>query len=744
MKTKWILAMLVLGMVGLGPAHAKTVIWVSDAHDTDTAVAGPDDQGWIDFLTSLGLTVNYPKPASGVIGYYQTLDATKLAELNAADLIILSRDCGSSQYSTTPTDEWIQWCGITKPIMLFGPYLARSGNARWFNNNSQTARSAYYSLRATVPSDPLFANVLLSATNDVVFYDASVWPNYCSFTATTSAGNGRILAARPDNGNVMIAEWDAGMTFYTASPALPPLGGPRMYFNAGTQESDSAKPPTSTGWGKFNLTPAGEQIFVNALERYLGPVTYNSTPQVNAGKDQSVKLVGGTATAQLSATAADDGDPYGTLLYDWTMVSGPVAVTIVDHETANASVQFTERGVYEFKVTVHDYDPNVPAQSGKMASDNVRVRVKDTAIDDVELGHWTFDEGTGTTANDSAGVNDAGLFGATAGSADPNWAGGWVGSNALQFYGTSFVQIPDPNFGQLRWEITTAAWVKVNAWPGDWSSIIGKWNTTWRFARRQNTNDFTLHLSGVEESLAGSSNINDGYWHHVAATYDGNRVTTYLDGQVNSFMDASGPINEDLDPTHFVMIGNRGDNQTGRGWNGLLDDVRLYSYAISAEDILNLAKLGQNAIPRINAGPDQTLLMTTTDSLMIDAVGTDINGDTLNYQWTVAGPEGGVEFIPSANVEKPTVKFLKQGVYTFHVTVNDGTAGLDGGIFDEMMVTATSPTCQQVISEYGLTLLTDLNKDCRVDLADFAMIAADWVRCYDPQQAGCENPFKWE
>ena len=61
-----------------------------------------------------------------------------------------------------------------------------------------------------------------------------------------------------------------------------------------------------------------------------------------------------------------------------------------------------------------------------------------------------------------------------------------------------------------------------------------------------------------------------------------------------------------------------------------------------------------------------------------------------------------------------------------------------------MIVTATSPNCQQVITEYGLTLLTDLNKDCRVDLADFAMMAADWVRCYDPQQAGCENPFLWE
>ncbi len=127
---------------------------------------------------------------------------------------------------------------------------------------------------------------------------------------------------------------------------------------------------------------------------------------------------------------------------------------------------------------------------------------------------------------------------------------------------------------------------------------------------------------------------------------------------------------------------------------------------------------------------------------MIDAVGTDINGDTLIYEWTVAGPEGGVEFIPNTNVEKPTVKFTKPGVYTFHVTVTDGKAGMDGGIFDEVVVTVTSPSCAEVIAQ-GMSLATDLNRDCHVDLQDFAMMAADWVRCYNPQEAGCENPFKW-
>lgn len=127
--------------------------------------------------------------------------------------------------------------------------------------------------------------------------------------------------------------------------------------------------------------------------------------------------------------------------------------------------------------------------------------------------------------------------------------------------------------------------------------------------------------------------------------------------------------------------------------------------------------------------------------MVIDAVGTDLNGDTLNYAWTVVGPAL-VEFIPNANVEKPTVRFSQQGVYTFHVTVNDGMAGLDGGIFEEMVVAATSPSCADVIG-LGMVLATDLNTDCHVDLQDLAIMAADWVRCYDPRQTGCENPFKW-
>jgi hypothetical protein len=741
MKTSWLLVIIAGVICGSVCGQQKTIIWVSDAHDTDATTPGPDDQGWVDFLTSLGFNVMYPKGSSPGTGYYQVLDAAKLAELQSADLIIMSRDVSSGGYASDDAER-NQWCSITKPLILMSQYHARSGNARWFNTQDLDARVAYYSLRAVNPEDPLFDNVLLDANNDVVWHNAAAGPGSSSFIRTSNAGTGRVLAVRPDNGNILIAEWDGGQPFYTSTPNVTPLG-PRMFFSGGTQENSDNK-----GWGVYNLTDAGEQIFVNALKRYLGDFYYNSVPQVKAGPDQTVNIQGGVATAQLTATSKDDGNPYGILFYDWKVISGPAPVTWSNHGHQNPTVQFTARGIYEFEVTLYDYDPNNVAHTqGKSASDRVRIRVKDPAKDDLLLGHWTFDEGTGAIANDSAGHNDYGTLKSTTGAADPNWVEGWVGDSALEFYGISYVEITDAtpfdaNVPHFQWEITTAAWIKVNTFVNPWETIIGRGVETWRFGRESSSNHVTIHLEGVQESLTGKTNVNDGYWHHVAATYDGYRVVTYVDGRVDGTMDVSGPIKVDM--TLPISIGNRMDNLGARGWNGLIDDVRLYTCAVSQDDIINLALMGKNVIPHIDAGPDLNISLTYTDSIVIDAVATDINGDPLTFTWTAVGPAD-VTFLPSANVEKPTVQFTEQGAYTFRVTVSDGKAGLEGDIYDEVIVTVTRPSCADVIAQ-GMVLNTDLNKDCYVDLEDLAIMAADWVRCYDPQQVtnGCENPFLWE
>ena len=41
----------------------------------------------------------------------------------------------------------------------------------------------------------------------------------------------------------------------------------------------------------------------------------------------------------------------------------------------------------------------------------------------------------------------------------------------------------------------------------------------------------------------------------------------------------------------------------------------------------------------------------------------------------------------------------------------------------------------------GFSLLADLNSDCFVNLADFAMFASQWLQCIDPSDQDCDEPW---
>ena len=75
-----------------------------------------------------------------------------------------------------------------------------------------------------------------------------------------------------------------------------------------------------------------------------------------------------------------------------------------------------------------------------------------------------------------------------------------------------------------------------------------------------------------------------GSWHHVAATYDGNTRTIYLDGEAMGSDHATG---------HYVYVGwelRVGLTYTGEYFDGLIDEVRVYRRALSANEISDLGK----------------------------------------------------------------------------------------------------------------------------------------------------------
>jgi hypothetical protein len=250
MSKKLMLLVLLLIFGLMSSANAATIIWVSDSYDDNTD-GGPDDQAWIDLLEAEGYTVDLSfRNQEG-----RALDANKIAALNAADLIIVSRNSDSTNYASDAT-EITQWNSITAPLILQAVHIAR--NTRWLWVNTDVLPNLSDStINIIETGHPIFAGV----QNGAQLTDGAVGPT--TFVGISDMGNGTLLATVEGTGETWIAEWKTGVEFYPGAGQF--AGGPRLMLCSGTQETN----PT-IGRGDYNLTPEGEVLFLNAVRYMIG------------------------------------------------------------------------------------------------------------------------------------------------------------------------------------------------------------------------------------------------------------------------------------------------------------------------------------------------------------------------------------------------------------------------------------------------------------------------------------------
>jgi hypothetical protein len=140
-------------------------------------------------------------------------------------------------------------------------------------------------------------------------------------------------------------------------------------------------------------------------------------------------------------------------------------------------------------------------------------------------------------------------------------------------------------------EITISAWIKVVKFDQPWHTIISKGNYAWRLGRDRMTDALAFCCFDVDsqwrwhhEHAFGRVNVNDGRWHHIAGVYGGGKLSLYVDGRPDTFAPA-GPFWCINTPGDHVLIGGNAFAQPPQEWNGLIDDVRIYNYAVAPEDI---------------------------------------------------------------------------------------------------------------------------------------------------------------
>lgn len=210
-------------------------------------------------------------------------------------------------------------------------------------------------------------------------------------------------------------------------------------------------------------------------------------------------------------------------------------------------------------------------------------------INDGLVGHWAFDEGSGTTAYDRSGNGNNGILSGQ--QVQPTWATGQL-NGALFFAGDpdgdggltgSYVNINSSSSLHPNTAITVTAWVK---------KAVNNDGTVVRTA-----GDYFLDFANGPTNLRFGVNgqwgmSNGGYpdnntWYFVAGTYDQINSIRYLNG-VNIGQTAYTAAISDL--ANPIRIGGR--NDLLRNYIiGIIDDVRIYSRALDPTEIAELYRM---------------------------------------------------------------------------------------------------------------------------------------------------------
>ncbi|HRN71002.1 MAG TPA: LamG domain-containing protein, partial [Candidatus Woesebacteria bacterium] len=227
------------------------------------------------------------------------------------------------------------------------------------------------------------------------------------------------------------------------------------------------------------------------------------------------------------------------------------------------------------------------------------VRIYNRALDPSEVqalyeyspgpvGWWKMDEGSwnGTTGEvkDSSGNN---LNGTRSG--NTTTTAGKIG-RAGKFDGAGdYINIGDLDILEPK-HLTLSFWAKTNDYNRSTNGGIAKGNIfgsaseiSYRINFFNNEAIATIVMqSGSIESVSNIP-IGDNNWHYWSITYDGTKLAFYKDGVLVGTNAATGNIDYDQSVNDFV-IGARKNGQYS--FDGLIDDVKIYNYARTQEQIL--------------------------------------------------------------------------------------------------------------------------------------------------------------
>ena len=204
---------------------------------------------------------------------------------------------------------------------------------------------------------------------------------------------------------------------------------------------------------------------------------------------------------------------------------------------------------------------------------------------------WKFDN----DANDSAGTNHGSTHG------DPTYVVGKFG-RAINLDGDDYVDFGNPdslNFGTGDW--TVSAWIKTTQSGGADDPNRGTIFANGadevggiRIALILNDARLDMMTLTTDDDISnkvqatGTTQVNDGNWHHIVGMRNGSRLLLYIDGVLNersvlyNGYDLSGVSQHNA---YIGAITDNRDNSLYKHFDGLIDEVCVFACALDANSV---------------------------------------------------------------------------------------------------------------------------------------------------------------
>lgn len=330
---------------------------------------------------------------------------------------------------------------------------------------------------------------------------------------------------------------------------------------------------------------------VTILDRSPGSLKFSSatyTAGEGAGTITiSVSRVNGATGAASVAYATSDGTALAG--QDYTAISGTLSWADGDTSVRTFQIGLSDDTAIESNETINLLLTNaVGAGIGDPAAAVVTITDNDTAVPAGLVSWWKLDEAAGQTTRDSGNSNNsATLAGGTA------WTAGRYNSG-LEFVSSgSYLSAGLAGFNFAEGSI--AFWYRPNYSTNNTVGVphdilnVGPYTYTpgnIRIFNNREYQDIRITHNGGGADILSTTDLLANQWYHIVYTW--NTVTGakryYLDSVLNKAVDVA-PWTPATAPRQ-IFVGKSGD--VAAGANGKIDEIRIYSFALTPTQVQNL------------------------------------------------------------------------------------------------------------------------------------------------------------